>query len=74
MKKLITLDCFWVTGYLKDGHFELEIDDEDEYEEFQTLSKADQLKYIINEGKLLIDSYSVEDYETANDFSMFNIV
>ena len=65
MKKII-LDCEYVQGYLRGGHFELELNNKD-YKTFQNLSKEDQLDWI-KDGKLIIDSYSVDDYETQKDF------
>lgn len=65
MKKII-LDCEYVQGYLRRGHFELELNNKD-YKTFQSLPKEDQLDWI-KDGKLIIDSYSVDDYETQKNF------
>lgn len=65
MKKII-LNCDYVQGYLRYGHFELELDNED-FKKFQSLSKEEQLDWI-KDGNLIIDSYSVDDYETQKDF------
>lgn len=69
MKK-IKLNCKYVQGYLRNGHFELELDNED-FKEFQSLSKEEQLDWI-KDGKLIIDSYSVDDYETLKNFEVLN--
>ena len=68
MKK-IKLNCNYVQGYLRYGHFELELDDND-YKEFKALSKEEQLEQIKSDGNLIIDSYRVEDYKTEKDFKV----
>ena len=68
MKKIV-LNCDYVQGHLRYGHFELELDDND-YKEFKTLSKKEQLEQIKSDGNLIIDSYRVEDYETEKDFEV----
>ena len=65
MKKII-LDCEYVQGYLRGGHFELKLNNKD-YKTFQNLSKEDQVSWI-EDGELIIDSYSVDDYKTQKDF------
>lgn len=67
--KSIVLNCDYVQGYLRDGHFELDLTDE-QYEEFSKLPKDEQIDYIKDCGSLEIDSYKVEDYETENDFEV----
>lgn len=68
MKKIV-LNCDYVQGYLRYGHFELKLDDND-YKEFKALSKKEQLEQIKSDGDLIIDSYRVEDYETEKDFKV----
>lgn len=70
--KSIVLNCDYVQGFLKDGHFELDLNEE-QYEEFSKLPKDEQIDYIKDCGDLKIDSYRVEDYETENDFEVFDI-
>lgn len=69
MKKIV-LNCDYVQGYLRYGHFELELDDKD-YKEFKALSKEEQLEQIKSDGNLIIDSYRVDDYETEKDFKVY---
>ena len=69
MKKIV-LNCDYVQGYLRYGHFELKLDDND-YKEFKALSKKEQLEQIKSDGNLIIDSYRVEDYETEGDFEIY---
>ena len=68
MKKIV-LNCDYVQGYLRYGHFELELNDKD-YKEFKALSKEEQLEQIKSDGDLIIDSYRVDDYETEKDFKV----
>lgn len=70
MKKIV-LNCDYVQGYLRYGHFELELDDKD-YKEFKALSKEEQLELIKFDGDLIIDSYRVDDYETEGDFKVYS--
>ena len=67
--KRIVLNCDYVQGYLRGGHFELNLTDE-QYEEFSKLPKDEQIDYIKDCGDLEIDSYRVEDYETESDFEV----
>lgn len=64
MSKIITLNCDYVQGYLRGGHFELELDEED-YNKFKSSSEEEQIDYITDCGELIIDSYRVVDYETS---------
>ena len=71
MKKIV-LNCDYVQGHLRYGHFELKLDDND-YKEFKALSKKEQLEQIKSDGDLIIDSYRVEDYETEGDFEVYEL-
>ena len=68
MKKIV-LNCDYIQGHLRYGHFKLELDDKD-YKEFKALSKEEQLEQIKSNGDLIIDSYRVDDYETEGDFKV----
>lgn len=62
MRKVI-LDLDYVTGYLRDGHFECEIE-ESLLEQLQSDPESEALQdYVKDNGTLVIDSYRVEDYE-----------
>lgn len=68
MKKIV-LNCEYIQGHLRYGHFELELNDKD-YKEFKALSKKEQLEQIKSDGNLIIDSYRVDDYKTEKDFKV----
>ena len=68
MKKIV-LNCDYIQGHLRYGHFELELNDKD-YKEFKALSKEEQLEQIKFYGDLIVDSYIVDDYETEGDFKV----
>lgn len=71
MKRVI-LNCDYVQGFLRDGHFELEFTEE-KYEKFNKLPKGEQIDYIKDCGRFEIDSYRVEDCETENDFEVYDL-
>lgn len=70
--KNINLNCEYVQGYLKSGHFELDLNDED-YQKFLSLPKEEQLDWIKDCGKLIIDNYSVDDYQVEKDFTINDV-
>lgn len=47
-------------GYLRYGHLELELNDED-FEKFKSLSLKEQKEWLWNEGSVKVDDYRVED-------------
>lgn len=62
MRKVI-LDLDYVTGHLRDGHFECEIE-ESLLEQLQSNPESKALQdYVKKYGNLVIDNYRVEDYE-----------
>lgn len=69
MSKIITLNCAYVQGFLRGGHLELELSEED-YNEFKSLPKKEQIDWITDCGELIIDSYRVEDYETSGPINI----
>lgn len=69
--KRIVLNCDYVQGYLRNGHLELDLSDED-YERFKSLSKEEQLEWA-KEGDMHIDSYRVEDYMAKDHFDVIDI-
>ena len=53
-------DLNYVYGYLRYGHLELELNDED-FEKFKSLSLKEQKEWLWNEGAVKVDDYRVED-------------
>ena len=53
-------DLDYVQGYLRMGHLEMELSDED-FEKFKSLSLKEQKEWLEDEGCLEIDSYRIED-------------
>ena len=53
-------DLDYVQGFLRCGHLEMELNDED-FEKFKSLSLKEQEEWLWNEGQVEIDSYSTED-------------
>lgn len=60
-KNLVRADISYIDGYLRYGHYELELSDED-YKEFINLSDEDKKDYIRDCGEIVIDDYDVNDY------------
>lgn len=71
MKKVV-LNCEYVQGFLKGGHFELELNDED-FEKFKSLSKEKQCEWVREDGDIIIDSFRVEDYMTENHCDFIDV-
>ena len=59
--KTIIANVDYISGHLRSGHFELNLSNEG-YEKFQNMSKEEQLNYIEDNGDLLIDDFSINDY------------
>ena len=55
--KSIIAECS-LDGYLRYGHYELELSDE-EYEEFNKMGKNEQHRLIRNKGELIVDDYEI---------------
>ena len=53
-------DLDYVDGYLRYGHLELELNDED-FEKFKSLSLKEQKEWLWNKGAVKVDDYRVED-------------
>ena len=61
-KYLLTLGTDYVVGYLRYGHKELELTEE-EYQEYLNMNEDERAEYFFDEAELVIDDYSLEDYE-----------
>ncbi len=53
-------DLDYVQGYLRMGHLEMELNDED-FEKFKSFELRDQKAWLRGEGRVEIDDYSVND-------------
>lgn len=53
-------DLDYVQGYLRMGHLEMELNDED-FEKFKSLSLKEQKEWLRNKGRVNIDDFSVDD-------------
>lgn len=53
-------DLDYVQGYLRMGHLEMELNDED-FEKFKSLSLEEQKEWLWDEGSVEVDNFSVED-------------
>lgn len=60
--KTVRINCNYVQGHLREGHLECTMTDE-KFDRFNTLSEEDKIEWIKDYGKLIIDSYEVDDYE-----------
>lgn len=52
-------DLDYVQGYLRMGHLEMELNDED-FEKFKSLSLKEQKKWLWDEGDMKVDDFRVE--------------
>lgn len=57
----LNVPCDYVQGHIRNGHYELEMSDEDYFDFCTNLSENEQFDYIRAKGKLIIDSYEVSD-------------
>lgn len=53
-------DLDYVQGYLRMGHLEMELNDED-FEKFKSLSDKEQKEWLWDEGSVEVDDFRVED-------------
>lgn len=58
----------YVLGQIHSGHYETVMSDH-EFAEFQKMSEENQKKYIKKHGKLIIDSYNINDIGDIVDIS-----
>ena len=59
----IIADVDYVTGHLRDGHWKLELNDE-EYNEYKNLSEKDKISWIEEDGDFIVDDYRIYDIGT----------
>lgn len=53
-------DLDYVQGYLRMGHLEMELNDED-FEKFKSMSDKEQKEWLWDEGSVEVDDFRVED-------------
>ena len=53
-------DLDYVQGYLRMGHLEMELNDED-FKKFKSLSLKEQKEWLRDEGHVEVDDFSVDD-------------
>ena len=59
----------YITGYLRYGHVEAQISDE-EYEQFKELSEAEKKKWLRENGEIVVDDFSVDDHGEICDIKI----
>lgn len=62
----IIADVDYVTGHLRSGHWELELDDEN-YNGYKNLSEEDRISWIEDDGNFIIDDYRISDIGTITE-------
>lgn len=65
MKIIADVDC--VTGHLRSGHWELELDDDEDYNRYKNLSEEDRMSWIEDDGDFIIDDYRIYDIGTITE-------
>ena len=60
----------YIDGYLRYGHFELDLDNED-LEEFKKLINEEKIQYLKENGILIIDDYRINDYGEITDIEYY---
>ena len=61
-------DLDYVQGYLRMGHLEMELNDED-FEKFKSLSLKEQKEWLRDEGSVEVDDFSVDDIGSITEIN-----
>lgn len=61
-------DLDYVRGYLRMGHLEMELNDED-FEKFKSLSLKEQKEWLRDEGSVEVDDFSVDDIGSITEIN-----
>lgn len=69
--KTVCADLKYLTGHLKCGHIELQMNEE-EYKEYESYTDEEKEEYIIENGDLIIDDYKVNDYGPISNIRVYN--
>lgn len=65
-KILVTGTVDYISGHLRYGHYEAEMDEET----FLKLKKEDVIKYLEERGELVVDDFSIEDHGEITEISI----
>lgn len=65
-KVTVIADIDYISGHLRYGHYELEMDEET----FKNLSKEDLKELINDRGELIVDDYEIEDHGDITDIRL----
>jgi hypothetical protein len=68
-KVLVSVDCDYVQGYLRHGHFELVLDKET----MKTMTKEEIVELVNEDGRFVLDDYSNEDIGRGDDYEVSEI-
>ena len=69
--KTVCANLEYLTGYLRCGHIELQMDEE-EYKEYETYTDKEKEEYVFENGDLIIDDYEVNDYGPISNIRVYN--
>ena len=61
-------DLDYVQGYLRMGHLEMELNDED-FKKFKSLSLKEQKEWLRDEGHVEVDDFSVDDIGSITEIN-----
>ena len=61
-------DLDYVQGYLRMGHLEMELNDED-FEKFKSLSLKEQKEWLWDERHVEVDDFSVDDIGSITEIN-----
>ena len=61
-------DLDYVQGYLRMGHLEMELNDED-FKKFKSLSLKEQKEWLRDEGHVEVDDFSVNDIGSITEIN-----
>ena len=61
-------DLDYVQGFLRCGHLEMELNDED-FEKFKSLSLKEQKEWLRDEGHVEVDDFSVDDIGSITEIN-----
>ena len=61
-------DLDYVQGYLRMGHLEMELNDED-FKKFKSLSLKEQKEWLRDEGHVEVEDFSVDDIGSITEIN-----